>query len=187
MIVDILKQVQEGFYCLTDNAGLSIIAVGFFVALLLSPLYYISQVFQQHDILLQNKMRKDLININKLENKREKHFYTNHIYKKHNYSPRYQFGSLIATIGQIPFLIAGIKLFNKNLSFYNVKFGFINNLSLPDGMIKISEYNVNILPIILFTLAISQINWNDYNKTNKIIDTALSCHMKFLKLNDLFK
>lgn len=72
------------------------------------------------------------------------------IYSRHNYHPIHSIVLGLSFLVSIPFLIASVLLFNESNIVAGAGFLFIDDLSLPDGTLRLDYITVNVLPFILF-------------------------------------
>ena len=130
-----------------DNIGITIIFLSIVVNVLLLPIYNIAEKWQKHERLLQEQMKPVIFRIRKFFTGDERQMLINAYYRQKHYSPfnlRSSFGLLL----QIPFFIAAYNFLSHSAS-VNGNFLFIPNLGAPDGLLNISVFSINILPIIM--------------------------------------
>jgi len=150
MILDeILKQILIFLYDLIGNYGFSIIALSLVVFLIMLPLFWFAEKLQKKERARKAVMQDLLDEIDGVQNKQEKYFYTKEIYKKYDYKAYYSLISLIGLLIQIPFFLAAYWMLRDFEPLAGQAFGPIEDLSKPDNLLSIGVIKVNILPFLM--------------------------------------
>ena len=95
-------------YFLTDNAGLSIVALSLVMNILLMPLYKRADDVQAKENDIQKKLKPGVDHIKKVFKGDEQYMVLNTYYRQNGYKPIYALRSSISLLLQIPFFIAAI-------------------------------------------------------------------------------
>ena len=75
------------------------------------------------------------------------------IYQDNRFHPAHNILSGASFLFQLPFLIAAFLILTGDALPPESAFGFIKDLSLPDGALLIADVNINILPLLMLILA----------------------------------
>lgn len=153
IIIYPLYTIIEVIYMLamkvTDNKGLSVIAVSVGITLLCLPLYAVAEKWEEVERKKQAQLKTGLGMIKKAFTGDERYMITNAYYRENNYSPimglRSSFGLLI----QIPFFMAAYNFLSNLESLKGVSFLFIRDMGHPDALFSIGSFQINILPIAM--------------------------------------
>ena len=153
IIIYPLYTIIEVIYMLamkvTDNKGLSVIAVSVGITLLCLPLYAVAEKWEEVERNKQAQLKTGLNMIKKAFTGDERYMITNAYYRENDYSPimglRSSFGLLI----QIPFFMAAYNFLSNLESLKGVSFLFIRDMGHPDALFSIGSFQINILPIAM--------------------------------------
>lgn len=153
ILISPLQLFFEILYILVNNAiknpGMSIIVLSLAMNFLVLPLYKKADLMQEEERMMEAKLRKGVNHIKRTFKGDEKMMMLQTYYRQNNYKPTYVFKGSISLFLEIPFFIAAYH-FLSNLEILNgVSFGVINDLGLPDKLISIGGFSINILPIIM--------------------------------------
>ena len=155
MILDkILQHIFVFLYGITANYGFSLILLSLTVTIIMIPLFWIAEKIKDRDRAKRLKMKHALDKISTVENSQEKYFYTREIYKKNNYHPINSMAGLLGLAIQIPFFIAAYKMIGHFDALSGVSFGIINDLMMPDSLIKFYNQRINLLPVLMTVINI---------------------------------
>ena len=133
----------------TGSPGWSVIVLSFAVSLLLLPLYRRADAIQkeERDRALRMKPRIDQIRAAFTGNERFMILQT--YYRQNHYKPYYALKSSVSLLLQIPFFIAAYGFLSRLQILRGVSFGPIPDLGAPDGILRIGETAVHLLPILM--------------------------------------
>ena len=131
------------------NHILSILGISFTVSLLTLPLYIIAEKHQCSERDMQKRMKPDVDNIKSVFSGDECFMRLATYYRQNRYHPVYSLRSSVSLIIQIPFFIAAWHFLSSLEALQGVSFGPINDLAKPDSLLKIGNYSINILPVVM--------------------------------------
>ena len=119
------------------------------------PLYYYAEKLQLKERNIQAKMKPKLDEYKGVFKGNELFLYTKNLYRQYDYRPYYALRSLVGVIFQVPFFIAAYHLFMNLSELNDIQFLFINDLSLSDKLLTISNMEINVLPILMTIINLS--------------------------------
>ena len=134
---------------MAKNPGLAIIGVSVGVTLFCLPLYAVAEKWQQRERDIQQKLKPKVDKIKKVFKGDEQYMILSTYYRQNNYHPIYALRSSFGLLIQIPFFIAAYNFLSHLQSLNGVSFLFIKDLGTPDGLIKIGNFSINFLPILM--------------------------------------
>tara|TARA_B100001287_G_C22665794_1_gene522739 strand:- start:96 stop:2165 length:2070 start_codon:yes stop_codon:yes gene_type:complete len=144
------------------------------------PLFWIAEILQNTEKQRILKIQPLLDEIKDVKNKKEKHYYKKEIYRKNDYHPIYSLTGLVGIVFQIPFFLAAYFMILKHPSLQGVSFGFIDDLSKPDGIINLKHITINLLPIIMGLVSLLPIFIYSTKNIEKIQSIAFSIFFSIL-------
>ena len=135
----ILIEVLYNFFLKTCsfNQNFSIIALSIVLNFIWLPLYLNADKLKFEHDEIQKKLKKKIDSIKKNFKGEERHMLLSTYYKQNNYHPIFALRSTLSLALQAVFFIGAYLFFIKNVP------------SSPDGLLKISELKINILPILM--------------------------------------
>ena len=134
---------------ITNNYGISILGVSVLISTLTLPLYFIAEKFQRKEREIQKIMKPEIDVIRSVFSGDERFLRLSAYYRQNKYHPIFALRSSISIMIQIPFFIAAFHYLS-NLEIINgISFGPIPDLALPDSLIYIGSFNINILPLLM--------------------------------------
>ena len=145
----LIQLIFSAVWLLTYNAGISIIAVSLTVNLLCLPLYKRADAMQEEEREKQEKMNKWISHIGKVFSGDERFMMRQAYYREQKYSSLSPLKGTISLLLQIPFLIAAYKFLSTLPVLKNASFWIFEDLSQPDGLIRIGTISVNVLPVLM--------------------------------------
>lgn len=134
---------------ITRNAGLSIFLLSMSMNLLVLPLYRRSDMLQEEERQIQEKLRAGVNHIKKTFKGDERMMILQTYYRQNHYKPAYALRGSISLLLQIPFFLAAYRYLSTLRLLENVPMGFIADLAKPDGALTIAGLTINVLPIIM--------------------------------------
>ena len=140
-----IEQVFLFSYNISGNYGIAIILLSFSVSLLLLPIFMFIEKSKKKDDAIKQKMQPLVDEIKRCYKGQERYYYIKTINRQHNYSSIRALIPILSLLIQIPFFIAAYQFLENFADLKEVPFGFITDLSLPDGLFGV----VNILPILM--------------------------------------
>ena len=150
-----LKFVLETSLMVVESYGAALIVMSAVVSLILWPLYIIAERLQEKERMIRKKMQPHIDDLKSVYRGYDLHLYTKALYRQYNYHPLSSLRSSLGLLIQLPFFIAAYYFLSHYEALNGVGFGFINNLGLPDGVIRIAGLQLNLLPFVMtaFNLA----------------------------------
>lgn len=149
LVIDLL------FVFLYDYFGKPAIAVIFLsiaVNLLALPLYRQADRIQKTERRQQEKMRPYVQHIKKTFSGDERYMMLSAYYKVEHYSPVSVLKESFPLLLQVPIFIAAYRYLSDAAVLSGASFGLIADLGKPDGLLRIGEISVNILPVLMTVL-----------------------------------
>lgn len=151
-LILILEIFYKLIYELTDNCGIAIIGLSFFVTLITLPLYMKADSWQEIERNKQNSMKAGIDRIKSVFKKDEQYMILNCFYKQNHYHPIYALRSSFSLLILIPFFLAAYHFLSTLSDLKNTSFLFIKDMSKADSTFSIGNFSVNILPILMTLL-----------------------------------
>ncbi|QQO09797.1 YidC/Oxa1 family membrane protein insertase [Breznakiella homolactica] len=153
LIIYPLVQIIEIIYVLVNvifrNPGVAVIGVSAAVTLLCLPLYIVAEKWQQVERDTQRKLKPYTDRIKTTFKGDEQYMVLSTYYRQNHYHPLMALRSSFGLLIQIPFFIAAYSFLSKNESLQGVSFLFIRDMGMPDKLISIGGFAVNVLPILM--------------------------------------
>lgn len=129
--------------------GLSVIFISIVITVLCLPLYDVAEKWQQIERDTQSRLENGIDRIKSVFKGDEQYMILTTFYRQNHYHPMMAFRSSFGLLIQVPFFIAAYNYLS-HLEYLNgASFFFLKDLGLPDGMFKIGNFSVNILPIAM--------------------------------------
>ena len=129
--------------------GLTIFVVSLFVNLGSLPMFISAYKLQKKERDIQEKMAPKVKSIKANFKGVEKFMILSTYYRQNNYHPIMSLRTSLSLLLQIPFFTAAY-LFFSHLDILNgMNCWIIKDLSLPDGLLKINDLSINVLPILM--------------------------------------
>jgi len=136
-------------YRITGSYGTSLIILSIAVNIFLLPLYYLAEKWKFQEKTIRRKMEPELASIQQHSQPREKHYYTQEVYRRFGYHPlsavKVSFGFLI----QVPFFFSAYHLLSHFSAWEGKGFLLFHDLSAPDGLIQFAGVSLNLLPLVM--------------------------------------
>lgn len=164
-IETIMKLVLELAYKFTNNYGVVIILLSIIINIALIPIYNMAEKWREKDKAIRNSMKFALDKIKQNYKGKERYFYTQALYKIHNYSPISSVKASAGFLIQIPFFFAAFSLLSNYEPIAGVGFGILSDLSKPDGLL----FGLNLLPFVMtaINLLATYVYINKFDKNEK--------------------
>ena len=155
---------------LVKNHGVALIFLSIIINILLLPLYYLSERIAKKEKDIQNKMKPKIDEYKSVYKGYEQHLYIKNVYRLNNYHPIYSLRGLLSLFIQIPFFIGAYNFLSTYEGFVGVSFLGIANLAKPDGILKVGNLIINLLPFLMtfFNLISGYIYTKESSKNEKI-------------------
>ncbi len=158
-----MKLVLETSYLITGSYGYSVIIMSIAVNFALLPLYLLAEKWQDYERDIKKKMKGELDKINNAFTGEMRHYYTTAVYRRFKYNPLSAVRVSLGFFIQVPFFFAAYHFLSHYKMLEGVGFWFLDDLSLPDAVVKISGDTLNIMPLVM--TAVNIISSYIYAKT----------------------
>ncbi|MCT7523249.1 YidC/Oxa1 family membrane protein insertase [Aliarcobacter cryaerophilus] len=164
-IETIMKLVLELAYNFTNNYGVAIILLSIIINIALIPIYNMAEKWREKDKAIRDSMKFTLDKIKQNYKGKERYFYTQALYKIHNYSPISSVKASAGFLIQIPFFFAAFSLLSDYEPIAGVGFWILSDLSQADGLL----FGLNLLPFIMtaVNLLAAYVYINKFDKNEK--------------------
>jgi len=148
-----LEKIIELIYIfafrVSRNPAISVLGVSLAVSVLTLPLYFMAEKHQQLERDIQKKMKSAVDNIRAVFKGDERFMLLSTYYRQNGYHPLYSLRSSISLIIQIPFFIAAYQFIANLEAIKWISFGPISDLARPDSIIKMQNFSINVLPVLM--------------------------------------
>jgi membrane protein insertase, YidC/Oxa1 family, C-terminal domain len=138
----------------TDNEGIAIIALSLAINILIFPLYKRADAMQEEERLRSQKLQSGVSHIKKAFKGDERFMMLQTYYRQNNYKPYYALKGSLSLLLEIPFFIAAYNYLSGLGRLRGASFGPIADLCLPDRLIHIAGYSLNLLPLLMTAINI---------------------------------
>ena len=136
-------------YYVSDNPGLSIIALSIAMNILVLPLYRRADAMQEQARDTDAKLHKGVSHIKKAFSGDEQMMILQAYYRENNYRPTDALRGSVSLLLEIPFFMAAYQFLSHSQALCEVSFGPIRDLGAPDGLLVIGSLTLNLLPILM--------------------------------------
>ncbi|MBQ8014004.1 MAG: YidC/Oxa1 family membrane protein insertase [Treponema sp.] len=147
-IYDLLEFFYVFFAAITSK-GFAVIALSFVVTLFCLPLYIVAEKWQERERQTQSGMKAMLERIKTTFSGDERYMMTTAYYRERHYHPMMALRSSFSLLIQIPFFIAAYSFLSNVESLQGYPFLFIKDFGMPDELLHIGSFPVNVLPIAM--------------------------------------
>lgn len=137
------------------NTGLSIIVLSLAVNIICLPIYLVAEKWQEKERAMQKKLKPKITDIKAVFSGDERYMMLSTYYRQNHYHPLYALRSLFPLLIQIPFFIAAYSFLLHLPVLRNTSFLFLHDLSAQDGLLKIGNISINLLPILMTLINIA--------------------------------
>ncbi len=145
----IFEIIYNFAYRFVGNPGLAIIFLSLVMNILVLPLYRQADAMQEASRDIENKLSRGVAHIKKTFTGDERMMILQTYYRQNHYKPTDALHGSVSLLLEIPFFMAAYQ-FLSHLDILNgTSFGPIKDLSLPDGLITIGDFSINLLPILM--------------------------------------
>ena len=153
-----LQLIYEFIFALADmmthSYGLSILMLSLVMNFMLLPLYRQADAIQDQERMQEKEMSYWVKHIKNTFSGNERFMMLQAYYRQNNYKPYYALKGMLPLLLEIPFFIAAYRYLSTLDALRYMPFGPIADLSLPDGLIRLGELRVNVLPILMTVINI---------------------------------
>ncbi len=136
-------------YQILDNAGAAILPLSLAVNFLLLPFYLRADAIQREEQELQKRMAPGVEHIKKCYRGDERYMMLQTFYRQNRYKPISALRSALPLLLQIPFFLAAYRFLSQAPQLLSASFGPLDDLSKPDGLLKMGGFSLNLLPILM--------------------------------------
>ena len=148
-----LQLLFETLYMLAQSIigdpGISIIALSLMMNFLVLPLYMRADAMQEHERDMEMKLRDGVAHIKKTFKGDERSMMLQTYYRQNNYKPTDVFKGSISLFLEIPFFISAYMFLSHLQMVQGVSLGIIPDLGAPDGLLKVGDFSINVMPFIM--------------------------------------
>ncbi len=139
------KVLFLGIYDATEDYGISLILLSFFIYILLFPLNKKAQHIQNIEREVQSIIAPQISKIKKFYTGKEQYEKIQRLYHRYAYHPIYAIRSAAGIVLQIPFFVAARSMLYALPDIKGVPWGIIQDLGKPDQLLA----GINILPFVM--------------------------------------
>ena len=145
---------------LVGSSGFAIILLSLSVKILMSPLTYVADRWQQDVNRIQSLLKPQLDEIKARFKGEDAHERTLAVYREHGVHPLYTFKSLAGFLIQIPVFIAAFDMLGENFALDGTAFLWIGDLAKPDRWLDLPwaipffGAHLNLLPFLMTALTL---------------------------------
>jgi YidC/Oxa1 family membrane protein insertase len=151
-----LESLLALIHSVTGSYGVSIILLSILVSAVLLPVSAQARRMEAKDKERLDLMAPKLAEIRARYTGQERFEKTDEVYQEHGYHPIKSTVSLLPLLIQLPFLLAALFLLSDYPPIQGQPFLFIHDLSEPDGLLKLGKLAVNVLPIALVGVTLTE-------------------------------
>ncbi len=145
----IFEVIYNFAYRFVGHPGLAIIFLSLVMNILVLPLYRQADAMQEASRDIENKLSKGVAHIKKTFSGDERMMILQTYYRQNHYKPTDALHGSVSLLLEIPFFMAAYQFLSHLEILNGATFGPIKDLSLPDGLITIGDFSINLLPILM--------------------------------------
>jgi YidC/Oxa1 family membrane protein insertase len=154
IIVGPIELIIESAYdflssAVRHNPGFAIMGISVLVNICCLPLYSKAELIQEKERDLKKKMAKRIASIKKHFSGDEQYMLLAMYYRENHYHPLMALRSSAGLLIQIPFFIAAYSFLSHFGPFRGQSLFMIKDIGSPDGLLKIGNLSINVLPILM--------------------------------------
>ena len=164
--------LDSAYYWVTSY-GLTIILLSLVVNSLLIPVFRLSDKWADQERLAQEGMFDKLNEIKKVFIGQERFMMTRMLYRVHHYHPAMAIRSSVGLLIQIPFFFSAYYVLSHYGALDGEEFSIFNDLSQPDGLIVLGNWNINAMPFVMTLISLVSTYFYTKNRSNK--EKAQAC------------
>jgi YidC/Oxa1 family membrane protein insertase len=136
-------------YSVLHSYGLAIVVLSLVVNTVLLPLYHMADKWQQEEREKQNKMADKVAEIKQAFQGQERFMMLKTLYRQNHYHPIMAVRNSVGFLIQVPFFFAAYQLLSHFPALNGQSFGPFVNLGLPDGLLTIGDFHINVMPFVM--------------------------------------
>ncbi|MBR6088394.1 MAG: membrane protein insertase YidC, partial [Anaerolineaceae bacterium] len=174
LLIGPLELLFETIFSLVNrhvsNPGLAIIFLSLCVNLLVLPLYRRADRLQAEERDLEEKLKPGADHIKAVFKGDERFMMMQTFYRQNHYKPVYALKGTLSLLLEIPFFIAAYHFLSNLKLLHGASIGPIRDLALTDGLLTVSGFTINVLPILMTLINIlsAAIYMKGYSFRNKL-------------------
>lgn len=131
------------------NFVYTIILISFMISVFCLPLYLRADAISEDEAQIKKKLQPRVDSIKKNFKGDERQFILQTYYRQNNYHPAMALRSSFSLLLQIPFFIAAYYFFSgQNFGIVDL-FGIFLNFNEPDRLLRVGNFEINVLPVIM--------------------------------------
>jgi len=146
LLFEIIFQLANRF---VDHPGLSIIFLSLIMNILVLPLYKRADAMQEEARDVDAKLHDGVAHIKKVFSGDEKMMMLQAYYRQNNYKPTSALNGSVSLLLEIPFFMAAYQFLSHLELLNGATLGPITDLGVPDGLLTVGGFTVNLLPVIM--------------------------------------
>jgi YidC/Oxa1 family membrane protein insertase len=159
IIITPIEMLLESVYSflivvVRHNHAFSILGISALITLLCLPLYSKAERIQEKERQIRQKMSRRVASIKKHFSGDERHMILSMYYRENHYHPVMALRSSISLVIQIPFFIAAYHFLSHYTALKGESFLVIQDLGAPDGLLRLGENRINLLPVLMTAINI---------------------------------
>ena len=148
-----LRLLFEGIFHLferiTHSPAIAILMLSVAINLLVLPLYARADALQKEVRSKEKRLQKGVRHIRKSFAGEIRTMTLQTYYRQNGYSPVHSLKGMVTLLLEIPFFIAAYQFLSGLESLSGATLGPIRDLARPDGLLKLGEGTVNLLPLLM--------------------------------------
>ena len=146
----LLEFLYKFFFDATNyNQVHTIILISFMISVFCLPLYLRADTISEEEAQIKKKLQPRVDSIKKNFKGDERQFILQTYYRQNHYHPAMALRSSFSLLLQIPFFIAAYYFFSgQNFGTIDL-FGIFLNFNEPDRLLRVGNFEINILPVIM--------------------------------------
>ena len=149
---------------ITNNYGIALILMSFFITLITTPIYFLADRWADEEKKIQDEMRSEIDSVKAVYDGQKQFYLIQTIHRIHGYKFFYSFRSMLGILFQIPFFFSAYNVLSAQTVFSGISFAFVSDLGKPDGLL----WGINLLPALM-TL-VNMISALFFSKSLKVKD-----------------
>lgn len=146
ILFEVIYQIS---FHITGNVGIAIIPVSIAINMLCLPLYLRADSIKNEIREKEKKMAPMVKHIKKTFSGDERYLMLQAYYRIEKYNPIHTLKNSFSLILQIPFFMAAYHFLSHLEVLKGTSFGIISDLGMPDQLLVIGGYSLNVLPITM--------------------------------------
>ncbi|GHT87276.1 hypothetical protein FACS1894137_14280 [Spirochaetia bacterium] len=153
IIIYPLTQIIEFVFVFSQKifkeTAISVILISCVISILCLPLYVVAERWQELERNIQRRLKPKIDLIKAVFKGDEQYMILSTYYRQNHYHPVYALRGAMGLLIQIPFFIAAYSYLSHLDALQGARFLFIDDLGLPDALLRIGTAGINILPILM--------------------------------------